>query len=113
MNGQVKTQGSVRDAIRAFFEQERRNSERIEKYNRGLSEEDELPPYTHIDYPKALYANDGEAIVVQTAAEERVKLQEGFYPSYAALQEAIERVNATHAEPAEASAAEEAPRRRR
>lgn len=79
----VRAQGSTRDAIREFFAAERRNAERIQKFNLGLTDEDELPPYVHQEYPKALYAPDGETIVVESAAEERRHIGEGYYASLA------------------------------
>jgi hypothetical protein len=81
----VRAQGSTRDAIREFWNTERRNGERIQKFNLHLSEDDELPPYVPEEhpYPKALYAPDGETIIVAGAQEERERLAEGYYGSLA------------------------------
>ena len=82
----VRTSGSTREAIREFFAAERRNAERIEKFNRGLSEEDELPPYVHQEYPKAMYPlgfPDDEPILVENAEQERDRLEQGYYNSLA------------------------------
>ena len=89
-DGNVSAKGSTRDAIREFFASEARNALRIEKFNRGLTDDDELPPYVHQDYPKALYAPDGESIVVKSAAEERTKVAEGYFASLAEFEAALE-----------------------
>jgi hypothetical protein len=88
----VKATGSTKEAVREFFVAEQRNSERIQKFNLGLGDEDELPPYTHQEYPKALYPNDsdGETIVVQSAKEEREKMAQGYLASLAEAQAAWE-----------------------
>lgn len=88
----VKATGSTKEAVREFFVAEQRNSERIQKFNLGLSDEDELPPYTHQEYPKALYPEnpDGETIVVQSAKEEREKLALGYCASLAEAKAAWE-----------------------
>jgi len=84
-NSLVRATGSVREAVRETFEAERRNSVRIQKMELGLSDDDELPPYIHLDYPKALYPADPEEtpITVQTAAEEHRKVAQGYCSTYA------------------------------
>jgi hypothetical protein len=88
----VRAQGSTRDAVKEFFAAERRNSERIERFNRGLNEDDELPPYDPAEhpYPKALYAPDGETAVVANAKEERERIAQGWFATLAEAQEAAE-----------------------
>jgi hypothetical protein len=83
----VRAQGSTRDAIREVWATERRNAEKIQKFNLHLSEDEELPVYVPEEhpYPKALYAPDGETIVVGSAQEERERLAEGYYASLEAF----------------------------
>ena len=93
MPDNVRALGSTRDAIREFFAAERRNSEKIEKYNRGLTEDDELPPYVHQEYPKAMYPlgyPQEDPVVAQDLREEQQRMAAGYYPSLAAQQEARE-----------------------
>lgn len=82
---QVKAHGSTRDAVRNFFETEVRNGEKIRKHELGLTDDDELPPYVHQDYPKAMYpAHEGDdTIVVQNADEEAKRSHEGFFATLA------------------------------
>ena len=87
---QVRQSGSVRQAVQEFFAAERRNGEKIQKFELGLSDDDELPPYVHKDYPKAMHAIDGDSCVVANLKEEQEKLQEGFYSTYAEAQHAAE-----------------------
>lgn len=89
----VRTLGSTRDAIREFFAAERRNSEKIEKFNRGLTEEDELPPYVYQEYPKAMYPlghPEEDAVLAKDLREEQRWIAEGYYPSLAEQQAARE-----------------------
>lgn len=89
----VRALGSTRDAIREFFAAERRNAEKIEKYNRGLSEDDELPPYVHQDYPRAMYPlgyPEEEPIVAKDLREEQRFIADGYYPTLAEQQAARE-----------------------
>lgn len=100
----LRALGSTRDAIREFFAAERRNSEKIEKYNRGLSEEDELPPYVHQDYPKAMYPlgypEDDTALAKDLREEQRL-IADGYYPSLAEQQQAREAFEADIGQPEE------------
>jgi hypothetical protein len=103
MPDNVRALGSTRDAIREFFAAERRNSE-IEKYNRGLTEDEELPPYVHQEYPKAMYPlgyPQEEPVVANDLREEQQRMAAGYYPSLGAQQEAREAFEAQLAQPDE------------
>jgi hypothetical protein len=87
-----------------FFDTERRNAERIQKYNLGLTDDDELPVYYPEEhpFPAAMYAITGESIQVADEAEKRARLREGWYASFAemrAAQEAIEEAEAAGGAP--------------
>jgi hypothetical protein len=104
MPDNVRALGSTRDAIREFFAAERRNSEKIEKYNRGLTEDEELPPYVHQEYPKAMYPlgyPQEEPVVANDLREEQQRMAAGYYPSLGAQQEAREAFEAQLAQPDE------------
>jgi hypothetical protein len=79
--GRVRTSGSTMLAVQEFFGTERRNGDRIQKLNLGLSEDDELPPYVYQEFPKALYGPDGETALARNAEEEQAKLREGYFPT--------------------------------
>lgn len=81
----VRASGSTRLAVREYFAGETKNAERIQKFNLGLTDDDDLPPYVHQDYPKAMYSPDSDPIVVQNASEEREQQQEGYYSSLAEM----------------------------
>jgi hypothetical protein len=55
VQAKVKTKGSVKETIREFFDAEKRNGEKIQLHALGLTEDDDLPPYVHTHFPKALY----------------------------------------------------------
>jgi hypothetical protein len=94
-DARVRTTGSTRDAVKEFFAAERRNGERIQKFDLGLTDDDELPPYVHQDYPKSMYAPDGATFITAVAAnakEERDWIDRGYFASYAEYLEALEAV---------------------
>ena len=110
----VRALGSTRDAIREFFAAERRNSEKIEKYNRGLGEDDELPPYVHQDYPKAMYPlgyPQEETALAKDLREEQRWIAEGYYASLAEQQQAREAFESEIGETDESDSAESVPQR--
>ena len=109
----LRVQGSVRNALDEHWTSHHRNTERTIKYERrrsegyspaeaaALAEHDEVPPYVYQEYPKALYALDGETIVVANAAEERQKLAEGYYATLAEQLAAREAFEADLSQPEE------------
>ena len=86
---QVRAVGSARDATRNFFDSEVRNDEKQRRVTLGLTEDDELPPYVHQDYPKALYpeTEGDDPIVVANPEEEAVKLHAGYFATLAEAKE--------------------------
>lgn len=105
----VRAQGSTRDAIKEFFAAEQRNAEKIEKFHRGLPDDAEVPPYIYQEFPKALYALDGETCVVKSAAEEREKLAGGWYATLAEQLAAREAFEADLSQPEESEEPADAP----
>jgi hypothetical protein len=97
----VRAQGSTRDAIKEFFAAEQRNAEKIEKFHRGLPDDAEVPPYLYQEFPKALYALDGDTCVVRSAAEEREKVADGWYATLAEQLAARESLEADLSQPEE------------
>jgi hypothetical protein len=102
-NAHVRANGSVKQAVAEFFDAERRNAAFIEKHRLGLSPDDDLPPYRHQDFPRALYiANEEVAevrgnpvtrividmITVANLHEEKQKLKEGYFENPARAKEA-------------------------
>lgn len=109
----VQTQGSTRDAINEHFASDRRNAEKVLKYERrraegyppqeaaALAQQDEVQPYLYQEFPKALYALDGETCVVKSAAEERAKVNDGWYATLAEQLAAREAFEADMSQPEE------------
>jgi len=86
---QFRRNGSVNLAVQEFFATARRNNEKEQKHELGLSEDDELPQYVFKAYPKAIFTIGGEdSIVVKDAQEEQARLREGWYSTLAEALEA-------------------------
>ena len=117
----VQTQGSTRDAINEHFASDRRNAEKVLKYERrraegyppqeaaALAQQDEVQPYIYQEFPKALYALDGETCLVKSAAEEREKLAGGWYATLAEQLAAREAFEADLSQPEESEEPADAP----
>jgi hypothetical protein len=80
MEAHIKKSGSVNLAIQEHFASARRNDERQRKYDLGLGEDEDLPPYVYQPYPRAMFApGNQDSIVVKNAAEEKAKQKEGWF----------------------------------
>jgi uncharacterized protein with von Willebrand factor type A (vWA) domain len=83
MNQPLKTKGNVRQAVQEFFLSEARNWEKIHKKDLGLTDDDELPPYVHQEYPKVIYDSELIPMEVHNAQEEQQMTGEGYYSTLA------------------------------
>lgn len=81
----VRAEGSTREAVKEFFAAEAKNSDKIRRHTLGLAEDEDLPPYTYEEYPKAMYPYDAgdEPIVVANEAQEQARLEDGYFSTLA------------------------------
>lgn len=86
LTNRVRTTGSTRDAVREHFNAETRNAEKIKKHDLGLSDDEELPPYEHQEYPKAMHHADGSSVIANNQDEEDEHQQSGFHGTLADAQ---------------------------
>lgn len=110
----IRAFGSVREALNIYWETYRRNTDKIERHNRNLSEDDELPPYVYQEYPKAMYPlgyPQEETALAKDLREEQRWIAEGYYPSLTEQQQAREAFESEMGETDESDSAETAPAR--
>lgn len=89
-SAQIKSKGSYRDNVRAFFDAERANDEKIRRAQLGLSEDEEIPRYQHQSYPRhlPLSTDPNDFVEVSSEEEEQRAVALGAFPDMQAAQEA-------------------------